>query len=157
MRARVILILTVASVLLAALPVEAQFKDIRRAVDREIGGDRVWIPFKGLMRLYVKAAKPEGVHDLQFAIYEDADGADRGRIEKIFEQNLGPEWRPFVRVTSQAEGEEVLIYAREGDDGNTIDMMIFAGERDETVLMATTIDVDRFVEGLDEPGGFSSH
>lgn len=145
----------VAIVLTLALPAAAQFSEIRRAVDREIGGNQVWIPFKGLARLYVKASHPEGVRDFQFAIYEDTHGASAGRVEAIFKQHLGAEWQSFVRVRSR-DGEEVLIYAREGDDRGTIDLMIYAGERDETVLMLTTLDVDKFVEGLDDPGGFAA-
>lgn len=156
MRARSMMFALTVAVLFSALPAAAQFKEIRKAVDREIAGDRIYIPFTGLMRLYVKVAKPEGVHDFQFAIYEDVRGADRGRIEEIFREHLGPEWQPFVRVTSHRDHQQVLIYAHEGDDGETIELMIFAGEPDETVLMKTTLNVEGFIEGLDDPDGFAA-
>jgi hypothetical protein len=143
-------------VVLLSVPAEAQFKQIRRAVDREIGGNRLYIPLTGLARLFVRAAQPEGVHDFQFAIYENARAGSRGKIEAIFKKHLGPGWQPFVRVANHREGEEVLIYAHEGDGGETIDLMIFAGERDESVLMLTTLHIDRFVEGLDDPEGFAA-
>ncbi len=155
MRGRILLLLVTAAMLTAALPAYAQFKQIRREMDREIGGHRVYVPFKGLIRLYCKAAKPEGVRDIQFAIYEGADARDSMRIEAIFREHLGPEWRPFVRVSSR-DGDNVLMYAREGDDEEEIDLMIFVEDSDETVLMKTTLDIDRFVDGLDEPAGFAS-
>jgi hypothetical protein len=150
------LVLAAFVVLLLAPHAAAQFDAVRRAVDSEIGGSEVWIPFKGLARFYVKTAHPEGVHDFQFAIYEDARAAGPGTVEAIFRKHLGSEWRPFVRVTSHRDGEQVLIYAREGNGGETIDLMIFAGDPEETVLMSTTLHVERFIEGLDDPGGFAS-
>lgn len=155
-RAGAVRIALIALTLAVAFPAAAQFSEIRRAVDREIGGNQVWIPFKGLARLYVKTAHPEGVHDFQFAIFEGARGAGNGRVESIFRKHLGPEWRPLVRARSHRDGEDVLIYAREGDGGQTIDLMIFAGDGEETVLMLTTLDVERFVAGLDDPGGFAA-
>lgn len=157
MGARTVRLALAALFVLALAPqATAQFDAIRRAVDREIGGNEVWIPFKGLARLYVKTAHPEGVHDFRFAIYEDTHAAGTGKVEAIFREHLGSDWRPFVRVTSHRHGEEVLIYAREGKAGETIDLMIFAGDAEETVLLSTTLHVDRFIEGLDDPEGFAA-
>lgn len=155
MKARSLKIAAILFALVAAFPAAAQFNDVRRAVDREIGGNRIWIPFKGLARIFVKATHPEGVHDVQFAVYEGARKADRGRIEEIFRRELGPEWSPFVRVQSHREGDSAVMFARDGGSG-TIDLMIFAGDAEETVLMYTTIDVERFVAGMSEPEGFAA-
>lgn len=157
MRAKGILVALLASVILTALPLEAsQFRQIRREVEREIGGKRVWVPFMGVARRFVRATTPEGIHDVQLAIYENTGKAAGADIERIFRKHLDPEWRPLVRVNGRRATENVLIYAREGIGGETIDLLIFTGERSESVLMMTTLHVDRFVAGLAEPTGFAS-
>lgn len=156
MRARGLILAVAAVATLAAPPAAADsFKDIRRAVEREIGGSRVYVPLMGLARWYVRANAPEGVHDIQLAIYENTRVTGSGPVEDIFRRHLGDEWRAFVRVHSAKQREEVVIYAREGKSGRTIDLLIFAGEPSETVLLMTTLDVERFVAGLGEPAGFA--
>jgi len=152
MRTRIILI-AIGLTLLVPVFADAQFKSITRAIDHEIGGDRIWIPFKGLMRLYVRSAHPEGIRDMQLAIFEDAGLPERGAIESIFQRKLDSDWQRFVRVSGR--DEEVLIYARPVDD-EVMEMMIFAFDYDETVVMEVELDVDRFIDGLDDPDSFIS-
>ena len=52
--------LLIAAVLLGsiALPLQAGFSDVARAIDRQDGVKRIWIPFLGVARAVVWVARP---------------------------------------------------------------------------------------------------
>ena len=141
-------ILTSVLFLSVATPVAADFRSIADRIEDDYHLNRTWIPFLGIGRLFVRAAKPEGIHDLQLAVFED----QRARfvdVSAILADEIGPEWQPMIRARSR--GEETVIYAR--PSGKVMRLLIVARESDELVVMEVAMDPRKFTESMREPDG----
>lgn len=125
-------IAAVISILLAA-PLQADFGQIARSLDSHLGS-RMWLPFLGLGRFFVRTIHPRGIHDFQLAVFEDhRQGIDPLELEELMRRGTGKGFAPLVRVRSNRSGENVFVYAR--PRGRNVEMMILVHERNETVLV----------------------
>jgi hypothetical protein len=137
--------------LLLAVPAQADFADIARALDRELGS-RTWIPFLGLGRVLVRAVRPNGVHDFQLAVFERTrQSPDPQALERIVARGVEKGFAPLVRVRSNRQGEAVFIWAR--PNRRCIELIILAHERDETVLVRVDADAEKVAREFGEPRG----
>lgn len=120
--------------LLAPLPALAEDWDFDRAVrgvERDLGGRRLKIPLFGLISaIAYPVYRPMGVKNFKMVIFEDLErrreAAPAPRLE------LGPGWRPVVRVVER-HGDTVNIYAR--DEGTWVRMILLTVDHDDAVLM----------------------
>ena len=143
-------IAAVISILLAA-PLQADFRQIARSLDTHLGS-RMWVPFLGLGRFFVRTIHPKGIHDFQLAVFEDhRRGIDPRELEELVQRGAGNGFAPLVRVRSNRSGENVFVYAR--PRGRYIEMMILVHERDETVLVRVVADAEVVVREFGEPRG----
>jgi hypothetical protein len=139
----------IALVLLAAvaLPLQADFTAIARAIDSHHGVRRVWIPFFGVARFLVRVIQPKGVHDVQLATFEGAERVDPRELNALLKSKLDQGFRPLVQVRSRKEWS--FIYARPRG-GNRIELVILAHD-DDTVLVRVDVDADVLARELDDP------
>jgi hypothetical protein len=132
-------IAVVITILLAA-PLQADFGQIARRLDTHLGS-RMWLPFLGLGRFFVRTIHPRGVHDFQLAVFEDhRRGIDPRELEEMMRSGAGKGFAPLVRIRSNRSGETVFVYAR--PRGRHIEMMILVHEKDETVLVRVVADAE---------------
>lgn len=141
---------------LLAVPLYADFADIARAIDRQHGVKRVWIPFLGLARFAVRVVAPEGVHDFQLATFDGARDVDPRALQQIMRAKAGPGWTPIVQVRSR--GDWSFIYARPSKSGERVELMILAHDSSDTVLVRVDVDANKVARELrDEPRRVSQH
>ena len=135
--------------LLLALPAQADFGDIARALDSRLGA-RTWIPFLGIGRLMVRTVRPNGIHDFQLAVFEKRHGNIHPRdLEQLVERGVEKGFMPLVRVRSNRSGESVFIWARPKKD--CLELIILAHERNETVLVRVDANAETVAREFGEP------
>jgi hypothetical protein len=134
--------------LLVTLPLHADFSSIARAIDRQRGVKRVWIPFLGVARFAVRVVAPQGVHDFQLATFEGAEKLDPRKLAEIIRTQAGPGFRPLVQVWSRKSNDWSFIYARPSKDADRLELMILAHDDDDTVLVRVDVDADKVTREL---------
>jgi hypothetical protein len=146
---RTILAATMMLLLTAACANGSEFRSLCSAVGSELGAKRQRVPFMGLARTGVRVIKPYGVHDLRLAIYEHPNGL-RGanpRLDAAIARITDQGWAPMVRV-SEATGSRTTVWIR--PDGDLMDMLVLAHDREESVLVHMRIDSERLLADLAE-------
>ncbi|HJQ41203.1 MAG TPA: hypothetical protein VKB93_29035 [Thermoanaerobaculia bacterium] len=128
-----------------ALPMYADFNSIARAIDRQQGVKRVWVPGLGLARFLVWVVRPKGVHDFQLVTFEGGDDADPRQLQAIMRDNVGPGFTPLVRVWSKKSREWSFIYARTRPNSERVELIVLAHDDEDTVLVR--VDVDATIIG----------
>jgi hypothetical protein len=142
-----------ALLMLAALPLRADFDSLVRAVERIPGLHRTSIPGFGLVRLAVWMIHPEGVHDLQLATFEGKGGdIDPADLERLIRKHAEAGYSPLVQAHSRRNGELTLIWARPSPRGNTVELLLLTHEpNDETVVLRTVVDVEMVARQIGNP------
>ena len=133
-----------------AAPLRADFGAVVRAVEsryhvHQSGG----VPFMGLVRFAVWIIHPEGVYDLQLAMYEKTSFGDAREIAEIVKRNAG-EYQPMVQTWSNRTGECTFIFARPAG-GDRVSMLIFAHDNDDTTILRVVVSLDKFSEAVHRP------
>ncbi|HUP61667.1 MAG TPA: hypothetical protein VNA69_14750 [Thermoanaerobaculia bacterium] len=139
-------IIALALLAAVALPLQADFAAIARAIESHRGVRRVWIPFFGVARFLVRVIQPKGVHDVQLATFEGAERVDPRELNALLKSKLEQGFRPLVQVRSRKEWS--FIYAR--PRGNRIELVILAHD-DEMVLLRVDVDADVIARELGDP------
>jgi hypothetical protein len=145
--------LALAAVLLStiALPLHADFNAVARAIDRQDGMKRIWIPFLGVARAVVWVVRPEGVHDFQLVTFRNDGHVDPLELKEIMERKAGPGFKPLVRVYSKRTGEWNFIYAKPTPDSDRIELMVLAhDDDDQTVLVRVDVDAKVLARQLED-------
>ena len=121
------------------LPAHADFNAVARAISKERGVNRVWIPFLGVARMMVRVVEPKGVNDFQLATFEGADNLDPRQLERILREKVGQGFSPLVQVRSR-KSDWTFIYAR--PHGDRIELIVLTKDGDDTVLVRVDVDAD---------------
>ncbi|HEY3054604.1 MAG TPA: hypothetical protein VGK31_01600 [Thermoanaerobaculia bacterium] len=133
--------------LLLAVPAHAGFDDIVYALESRLGHS-TWIPFFGLARSVVRIAHPEGVHDVQLAVFDGKGALDPLELERLMNTRVGRDFTPLVRVRSRHQHEATLIYAR--PLRGYLELMVLSSDGDDTVLVRVVVDPDVVTRYLDD-------
>lgn len=137
--------------LVATVPMQADFASLARAIDSQHGVSRVWIPFLGIARFAVRVAQPEGVYDFQLATFEGAERLDPAQLKALVKAKIGPGFTPLVQVWSKKKSEWSFIYARPNADGKRMELVVLAHDSDDTVLIRVDVDAGKVARELGEP------
>lgn len=135
--------------LAAAVPAQADFRDVARAVSREPGVKRQWIPFLGLARMAVWMVEPHGVGDFQVAVFEGGGFGDARHFEALMNRHAGKGFQPLVRVRERS-GEWSYIYVRPGRH-DRFELMMLVHDSSDTVLVRVEVDGVALARHLDSP------
>ena len=143
--------LVIATVLFAAvaLPLHADFADVARAIDRQDGVSRIWIPFLGVARAVVWVASPKGVHDFQLVTFRNDGDVDPRELHEIMRTKAGKGFTPLVQVWSRRSGDVSFIYAKPSKDGARMELMILAHDGEETVLVRVEVNAEQLAKELE--------
>ena len=134
-----------------AWPVRADFNSLVRAVSRQRGIHRVWIPGLGLARMAVWMIHPSGVYDFQLATFEGEARFDDVTFERLLRENSDAGFTPLVRAFSRRSGEMTMIWARPGR-GDRIELMLLTHDpKEETVVLRAVIDADALARQVNDP------
>jgi hypothetical protein len=114
-----------------------EFDRITAALDRDASLDREWIPFFGFARTLVRVVEPEGVHDIQLAVYNGRASQDWNQLVSTVKAYAGQGYRPMVSAKERS-GESTLVLAR--PKGKLLEMIILNRDGDETVLVRVLTD-----------------
>ena len=136
----------------AAVPLQADFSDIARAIDSQRGVQKVWLPFMGLARMMVRTVEPEGVHDFQIAIFEGGDRMDVAQLNGLMQRSAGPGFVPLVRSWSRKSGEFAFIYVRPEKGSQKMELIVLGHDDEETALIRVVVDAEVLARSLSEPG-----
>jgi hypothetical protein len=158
-----ILALGLLSFILAAPSALSGDRDFQAIVSRlSVQYQKKPMRFMGLLTFIANRFTPSGVSHLKLAVFEDLNPSRHPADADIdaFVQSVvaGAGFQPFVRVRSNRDGEQTLIYARE--TGKKLEMLIVSLERDEAVVLKMRLSPEAMDQWLDEPvrkGRDSSH
>lgn len=144
----------IAAALLAfavTVPLYADFASLARAIDRQAGVKRIWIPFLGVARFAVRMVQPEGVHDFQLATFEGTDNVNPQTMQSLMREKMGKGFVPLVQVWSKKKGKKEFsfIYAR--THGDRVELVILAHDDEDTALVRVDVDASIIARELDEP------
>jgi hypothetical protein len=112
-----------------------------KAIDRQTGVKRMWIPFLGVARAMVWVVRPQGVHDFQLATFEGTGPVDPEAMRDLIRKNAGGGFVPLVQVWSKKSNDFSFIYARPGK-GNRMELMVLTHDSSDTVLVRVEVDGD---------------
>lgn len=131
-----------------AQPLHADFSDVAKAIDRQEGMSRIWIPFLGVARAVVWVVRPEGVHDFQLVTFHSRGNVDARELNRIMKEKAGAGWTPLVQVWSRRSGETSFIYAKPSKEGTRMELMVLAHDDEETVLVRVDVDAEKLAREL---------
>lgn len=136
-----------------ALPAEAGFRSLANEISMNDDLERVWIPFLGVGRMFVKITHPDGVHDLKLAVFEKRGRAAEIDLDQLLERHIDREaWSPMVRASSRTEDSHIFIQER----GDNIGVLIAASDGEEVVVIELELDAERFAHEIENDGDFIS-
>lgn len=124
--------------------------DLVRAVERQPGMEREYIPMLGLARTAVRTAHPNGIRDMRLAVFNNRGGvlAADAALENAMLSVSQRGWSPMIRI-SESSGARTTIWARPKADG--MEMLLLVRESDEAVVIQLEMDPDRFIDSLEDP------
>ncbi len=127
---------------------DGHFEAVVRNVESQFGVRKMRIPLFGVVKFFVRAARPVGVKQLDVAIFEDLrlSRSDMEDFDAAVTSALGGAWRPMVRVRER--GETTCIYAQ--PDGKDLKLLVATTGHDDTVLVEVKVNPERLARMLDE-------
>ena len=140
-----------ALLLLAALPMYADFNAIASAIESHRGVHRVWVPGLGLARFFVWMIRPEGVHDFQLVTFEGAGRLDPRELHDILAAKIDPGFSPLAKVWSRKSQEWSFVYARPRPNSGRIELVVLTHDDENTVLVRVDVDAVRLARNLNNP------
>ena len=144
---RALLILSVTLAL--ALPAQADFRSLARAVSSRPGVQRVWIPFLGLARAAVWVVSPKGVYDFQLVTFEGKGLDDAATFARLMHEHIR-DYQPLVRVRER-DGDFSYVYVKPGK-GDRMELIVFAHDSSgDTVLVRVEVDARVVAAEFGEP------
>ena len=133
------------ALLFVAASARADFDSLVRIVASTRGLHRVWTPGIGLVRFGVRVMHPEGVHDLQLAIFEGNGDID---VDRLMRSNGAT---PTVRVHERRSGETTVMWAHPVSD-DLMEMLLVTHEpNDNTVVLRAVIDGEALAREVADP------
>lgn len=124
--------------------------ELVRAVERQPGMERQYIPMLGLARTAVRTTNPSGIRDLRLAVFNNRGGllAADAALENAMISVSQRGWSPMIRI-SESSGARTTIWARPKADG--VEMLLLVREADEAVVIQLEMDPERFFDSLEDP------
>jgi hypothetical protein len=110
------------------------------------------VRFMGLASFLANRARPEGVRNMKFAVFEDIDTSQNlpgGDFDSFLQDVAVPEFQPFVRVLSHRDGELTYVYVREA--GNSCELLVVDFGRDEASVIQMEMKPEAMTDWFDEP------
>jgi hypothetical protein len=130
-----------------AIPAHAGFNEVLGGLEARLG-HTTWIPLFGLLRVGVRAIHPDGVHDMQLAVFEGKGTFDSRDADELMRSRIGQGYAPLVRVRSQHDREWSFIYAK--PIGELMDLIVLSNDGEDTVLVRVVVDPGRVTRYLNE-------
>ena len=136
------------AIALTAATAHADFNGLVRAVESQEGLHRIWTPGISLVRLGVRIAHPEGVHDFELVVFEGDTKFDDEQFNAIL--RTSPD-TPIVRVHSNRTGETTIIWARPVGKSRFEMLLMTHDPGDDTVVLRAVVDADRLAREVANP------
>ncbi len=134
-------------ILFVALPAHAGFNEVLGDLEGRLGHS-MWIPFFGLVRSVVRVGHPEGVHDVQLAVFEGKGRLDPDDLQRVMNRRAGNDYVPLVRVRSRRGRESSFIYVR--PIGDKLDLLVLTNDSEDTVLVRVVVNPEAVGRYLNE-------
>lgn len=133
------------------LGADRDFDAVVRNIESSFGTHRMHIPLFGVVKVFLRIARPAGVKQLDLAIFEDMHGTGPGldALDAAVRGAIGPEWQPMVRVRERREW--TCIYAK--PSGKDVRMLVATVDSEDTVLVHFKVNPERLARMLDEHPG----
>ncbi len=138
----------------AARAGDPDFKAVVHGMESNLGIHQMRFPLFGLAKGIARiAAGTQGVHQLDFALFEELDYTrpDPARFDDIVRGAVADRWQPFVRVHSRGDREATYIYLRPA--GKDWRMLIAEFEEHEAVIVHVKLNPEEMRHRLDDPLG----
>lgn len=133
---------------------DRDFDAVVREFETQFQTRRTHIPMLGLAKFVVRVARPEGVKQLDLAIFEDFHAPDGSDFDAIVRHAAGSRWQRIVAVRSRADRERTYVYARTaGKDWN---LLVATLEENDATLVRVKVNPDQLARMLCEPEHMAS-
>lgn len=127
----------------------AGFTEVVRTVESSTGIRRIYIPFMGMARTFIRVVEPKGLSDFRIAVFEGNGRLVREDFDQALIRAMGPGWQKIVSAVSRrGQDETALIFARPVK--NRMRMMIVAHQRDEAAVIELEVDLKEFSRFITE-------
>lgn len=136
-----------------AFAVDAEFKDVVRAISDEFHVRPMRIPMFGLVKFATFVVRPAGATHINIAIFENIhwrDDDDRD-MRTVIRRAVGRGWTPFVQVQSRRHGNEELVMVYMRPEGNNCRLLVTAIERDEATVVELKLNPDGLKRWVEMP------
>jgi hypothetical protein len=148
------MLLALASVLayVAAPARDREFQAIVHHLDAHYHVRRAGLPYLGLFNLSAGLLRPAGLRGIRMALFAAPEGArrpDLSQFAEIIGGELGPDWRPLVRIQSRRSGEARFVYARDASGG--MQMIVVQIKPEEAVVLQVNLDAQSLVRYVASP------
>jgi len=112
---------------------------------------RISVPFLGLANFVLKFWHPAGVKSVKLSVFNDLApaGEATGPSFDAALRAAASDWRPMVRVYSQAEQQWVYVYLLE--EGKDVKILVATHSRREGVIAQVKFDPDKLAEFIQNP------
>jgi len=148
--------LTVIALLIAASAAfggDAEFDRVVKAIESHYGTQPLHIPFMGIANFFVKVKRPEGVHSVRLAIFEDlkapSDARARQDLDAFMDKLSGPNLHPMVRVHSRRDGESTYIFM--GEPAKSTRMLIATFDQSDATVIEVKADAKALLRSMEDP------
>lgn len=129
-----------------AMPAYAGFDEVLDGLHARLG-HTTWIPFFSFIRAGIWVIHPDGVHDIQLAVFEGKGSFDVRDADRLMRTRIGNGYSPMVRVRSKKDHEWSFIYAQ--PSGQLMDLVVLTNDGSDTVLVRVVVDpaqVDTYLD-----------
>src|SRR5262245_40380122 len=136
----------------AALAGEDPYGRLVKNLETNYHARRTSVPFMGLANFVLKFWHPAGVKSVKLSVFNDlapAGDATSPSFDAALKVAAGSDWRPVVRVYSQADQQWVYIYLLE--EGRDVKILVATHGRREGVIAQVKFDPDKLAEFIKNP------
>ncbi|MBN1566688.1 MAG: hypothetical protein JXA73_02500 [Acidobacteria bacterium] len=143
-------------VLMLATPAFADgFDSVTKRVESHYGVRRTHPHLIGFALFFVKPAIwGSGVGGLKVAVFEKEGRAfspSMSELDRIVQESVGQNWRPFVRVDSRRSGEATVIYVN--CSGKRMQMLVASVDQGDITVVQMKVSQKAFKRWKNDPEG----
>jgi hypothetical protein len=131
---------------------DRDFDSLVRDLESHYQIERTRIPLMGMVNFFTATTRPQGVKNIQLAVFEgfSATDAQAAEFDQLVRRRFGTQWTPMVTVRSREKRERTTIYVRE--TGRDCTLLIGTFEDNEAVVVQVKLSLARLLEMMHEPG-----
>ncbi len=135
------------------------FDSVAQKIESQYGIRRTHPRLIGFALFFVKPATwGSGVGGLKVAVFEKEGrtfSPSMSELDRLVQESVGQNWRPFVRVDSRRSGEVTVIYVN--CSGKKMQMLVASADHGDITVVQMKINQKAFMRWRNDPEGEAEH